>query len=284
MTEYGVLETRVAGASAECGLLRPILFAEHAHAEVQIAVGFRGANVRAVWHNGSGRNVSRSCQGSYTSVVPAGQPHTVHWRSQADLLLVFVHPTFLEHAVEAKFEVPEQYLQQDPLLTEVGSQIRYAFSEGAVTPLFFESAAVVLAARLALLAKGQIALSSAGAMPPLMLRRVQCFMEERLECSLSIAQLASFAQMSPDRFRRSFRLSAGTTPHQYLLARRVEKARTRILEGIPLVDVSTSLGFASQAHLSVAFKRAVGLTPGAYRKHHSTAVHFVQLPPVRERR
>jgi hypothetical protein len=56
----------------------------------------------------------------------------------------------------------------------------------------------------------------------------------------------------------------GIAPHRYLLARRIDAARGRLLDGEPIAQVATGVGFHNQAHLTRHFKRHVGTTPGRY--------------------
>jgi AraC-like DNA-binding protein len=64
---------------------------------------------------------------------------------------------------------------------------------------------------------------------------------------------------------RQFRLMFGTSPHRYLLMRRLEFARDRIHRKRPLAEVACDAGFADQAHFTRVFKSAFGLTPTRYR-------------------
>ena len=64
---------------------------------------------------------------------------------------------------------------------------------------------------------------------------------------------------------RQFRLMFGTSPHRYLLMRRLELARDRIHRKRPLAEVACDAGFADQAHFTRVFKSAFGLTPTRYR-------------------
>jgi AraC family transcriptional regulator len=64
-----------------------------------------------------------------------------------------------------------------------------------------------------------------------------------------------------------FRRSTGTSPHRYVLRRRLEQARSLIATtAMPLAEVASATGFASQSHLSDAFLRRYGRTPGAARR------------------
>src|SRR5438445_546212 len=64
---------------------------------------------------------------------------------------------------------------------------------------------------------------------------------------------------------RQFRIMLGTSPHRYLLMRRLAFARDGIHRGRPLVEVACDAGFADQAHFTRVFKSAFGLTPARYR-------------------
>ena len=86
---------------------------------------------------------------------------------------------------------------------------------------------------------------------------------------MSLEALAGEVHLSPLYVVRAFRAAVGQTPHQYVLARRIEHAR-RLLVGttLPIAEISLASGFSSQSHLSNWFRRIVGVTPAAYRKRH----------------
>jgi hypothetical protein len=63
-----------------------------------------------------------------------------------------------------------------------------------------------------------------------------------------------------------FKLSTGTTPHQFQIAMRVELARALLEEQLPLCEVAARAGFADQSHLNRHFRRRYGFTPGVFRE------------------
>jgi AraC-like DNA-binding protein len=79
------------------------------------------------------------------------------------------------------------------------------------------------------------------------------------------SELESLTGLTRYDLARQFRIVLGTTPHRYLLMRRLELARELIHGGRPLVDVALDTGFADQAHFTRAFRTAFGLTPARYR-------------------
>ena len=83
---------------------------------------------------------------------------------------------------------------------------------------------------------------------------------------LTIETLAKEACLSPFRFARTFKAATGMAPHRYVTDRRLEQAKSWILEGRrPLAEIAYWCGFSSSAYFTKWFKRLVGATPGAYR-------------------
>jgi AraC-like DNA-binding protein len=69
---------------------------------------------------------------------------------------------------------------------------------------------------------------------------------------------------SPAHLVRSFTHTFRIAPHQYVLARRIDAARKRLLDGEPIARVAAEVGFYDQAHFTHQFKRHVGTPPGRY--------------------
>lgn len=99
------------------------------------------------------------------------------------------------------------------------------------------------------------------------LHRVCSFVEAALGGPLTVAQLAEEAHLSQDHLIRTFKEHLGITPHQYIMKRRIERAKELLLStNTPIADLSMAIGFADQSHLSTTFRKAVGVSPARYRK------------------
>jgi AraC-like DNA-binding protein len=79
------------------------------------------------------------------------------------------------------------------------------------------------------------------------------------------SELETITGLTRYELARQFRTTLGTSPHRYLLMRRLALARDLIHAAHPLVDVAGEVGFADQAHFTRVFKSAFGLTPARYR-------------------
>ena len=90
------------------------------------------------------------------------------------------------------------------------------------------------------------------------------FLDEHRFEPLTLAEAGRTLHVSPAHLVRCFTRAFGIAPHRYLLSRRIDAARRRLLEGEPAVDVATNVGFHDQAHLTRHFKRHVGTTPARF--------------------
>jgi AraC-like DNA-binding protein len=101
--------------------------------------------------------------------------------------------------------------------------------------------------------------------PPLDLaERARAILDARLFEPVTMAALATELGTGSTQVAREFREAFGIPPHRYVLGRRLDAARDRILAGQPLADVAAEVGFADQAHLTRRFRRFLGTTPGQF--------------------
>ena len=81
---------------------------------------------------------------------------------------------------------------------------------------------------------------------------------------VTLTAAADVLEASPTQLARAFGAAFGITPHAYVIGRRLDAARRKILDGQPLADVATEVGFYDQAHLTRRFKRFLSVTPGRF--------------------
>jgi AraC-like DNA-binding protein len=95
------------------------------------------------------------------------------------------------------------------------------------------------------------------------------------------------AETGVDRYAlaRGFRACFGTSPHRYLIGRRLDRVKAEIARGISLADAAYAAGFADQSHMTRHFKSRFGLTPGRYATLCAAEVAVpVPARPVNRRR
>jgi AraC family transcriptional regulator len=137
--------------------------------------------------------------------------------------------------------------------------------------IYGESLALALGSRFLMLSTGvlKVKLPRDSALAPGKLARIKELIESRLDGDLSLEILARESGYSRAHFARSFHATTGMTVHRYVLERRVRRAQ-HLLEikggSNSLAALAAMCGFASQSHMSGAFRRAFGVTPAEFRR------------------
>lgn len=130
--------------------------------------------------------------------------------------------------------------------------------------LFADSLASALAARLlALQSRAGASTARHGrALPAWRLRHVLEYIEAHLDQDLTLAELARVAGFSLSHFKPLFKRAVGVPVHRFVLERRVERARVRLLEGdLSLTEIALEAGFAHASHMARCMRRVLGLSP-----------------------
>ncbi|MEU9442371.1 AraC family transcriptional regulator [Streptomyces sp. NPDC048304] len=100
---------------------------------------------------------------------------------------------------------------------------------------------------------------------PVLGRRLRELLDARVVEGVSLQEAARALHAHPAHLVRAFSGAYGIAPHQYLMSRRVGRARRLLLDGLAPGEVASAAGFYDQAHLTRHFKKLVGVTPGRYR-------------------
>jgi AraC-like DNA-binding protein len=111
------------------------------------------------------------------------------------------------------------------------------------------------------------------------LLRAKDLVDTRYRDPLDVRSLARAARLSPAHFSREFRRAFGSTPHQSLLTRRLERA-AELLRNTdhPVADICFDVGLRSLGSFTTSFTRAFGCSPTAYRAAHPPASSRVRIP------
>jgi AraC-like DNA-binding protein len=110
-----------------------------------------------------------------------------------------------------------------------------------------------------------------GGLTPWRQRRVIDFLNENLDGKISLSTLAQECGLSVSHFARAFRLSFGASVHQYLILRRIERAKALLVETSKVLSaIAIESGFSDQAAFSRTFKFIVGAGPRQWRSENTT--------------
>jgi AraC-like DNA-binding protein len=90
------------------------------------------------------------------------------------------------------------------------------------------------------------------------------YIEAHITRNISLGDLEQQTHRDRWQLSRDFRATFGTSPHRYLTARRLDRARSMMLGGGSTASAAISCGFSDQSHFGRLFKKTYGLTPNAW--------------------
>ncbi|MDF2583820.1 MAG: Transcriptional regulator, AraC family [Mycobacterium sp.] len=94
------------------------------------------------------------------------------------------------------------------------------------------------------------------------------YLHSELDSRIDLDALAATVGMTATSFLSAFSAAFGTTPHQYLIEQRMERAKMLLsTTASSVTEISAILGFSSPSHFATTFKQRVGITPTVYRSH-----------------
>lgn len=211
------------------------------------------------------------------SLIPRGVDHWAAWGCRKETAYFALDPGRLAQVAADHFDrdVVDLHVFNrvtlDPVLLQLATLLTHELAQGGpATELWTDSLATLVAIHLLR------HYSALGADPrpdrrhvlaPRALRRVLSLMHDRLAETVSVAELAAEARLSPSAFIRNFKAQTGATPHRHLVNLRVERARDLLLNSdLPLAEVALASGFTDQSHMTHVFRRTGNPPPGRLRR------------------
>lgn len=216
-----------------------------------------------------GRRYSRIQAHGDADVIPAGLPGT--WTDDADcrILRIAISDTFVR-SIGEQVGMPVAGLaprlqwrdvRVQHLASALGAELE---AEDTSDALYAESLCTALVVRL-LNSSRNVAAGAADSvrtLAPRVAERVIDYIEAHLHQRLTLAELAAQTGLSVPHFKVLFRATLGVPVHRYVVQRRVERAKTLLLEGRrSAAQIALDVGFAHQSHMTQWMHRLLGVTP-----------------------
>ena len=233
-----------------------------------------------------GASVQGSCRrGGYThrgtvvhgdiEIIPAATPSIWEVSDKDTYLAMSVPPELLDMVAEeleiepGRVEIRNRFSLRDPQLESIGWALKAEMESGYPSGrLYLDSLAVSVATRL-VRCHSSVSVETTsvpGRMSGRRLREVLTFIEDNLNQELPLSEIAAAAGLSVSHFKSLFRESVGMPAHQYLIRRRVERAKSLLAEGkMSISQIAFETGFAHQSHLARHLRRVLGVSPKALR-------------------
>ncbi len=163
----------------------------------------------------------------------------------------------------SRAEIAPRYHFQDAKIEHIAwalaAESHADFAHGS---LYRESLGMALAVHL--LGHFRALPSTKRALTEPQLRRVKEHIEAHLDQELSLERLAGVAGASVSHFKMLFKRATGVPVHEYVVRRRVERAKTLLLRGeLPASQIALEAGFSHQSHMARCMRRVLGVTPRA---------------------
>lgn len=210
-------------------------------------------------------------------VFPAGVPFSCRFKGDSEFMLMSLDPDLIARAARAVTESEAVELRlnwgfRDAFIRETFSSLgAVCGTRQTMDRIYGESLANSLAMHLARNCKkmnGHFGVSSRG-LSRTQLARVMDFIHNTPYAGISLQSMADAAGLSPFHFSRMFKAATGSTPHQYVLRRRIDVGAEMLLSrDESIAAIALELGFADQSHFTMHFKRAHGVGPAGYRRQH----------------
>jgi len=214
---------------------------------------------------GRGARVLTICSGAFVlghAGLLDGRRATTHWRYVAELRARFPR---------AAVEDDRLYVEDGPLITSAGSAAGIDAGLHLIRRDFGARVANTVARRLVMPphregGQAQYVQAPVAPRPGRALAPVLDWARARLHAPIPIDALAERAAMSPRTFLRRFEAAVGTSPLAWLQRERMARARELLETGaMPVAQVAGACGYGSPETVRAAFRRNVGVPPGAYR-------------------
>lgn len=198
-------------------------------------------------------------------------------------LLMILPPAMLEAVAEQggfgrrSVELRNRFMVRDRQLESIGWAMKSELEMGSPSgQVYLDGLAVSAAARL-VAGHSSLAVSEVrrGGLDGRRLKRTLEYIEAHLAGELSLMRLAAVAEMSVSHFRAGFRESVGAAVHQYIIERRIERAKSLLMrDGSTIAEIALAAGFTHQSHLARHMQRATGFSPFEMRRIFAERVSF----------
>ncbi|CAA9426129.1 MAG: Transcriptional regulator, AraC family [uncultured Rubrobacteraceae bacterium] len=236
---------------------------------------YLGQTVNSVRWSGDGIHEGPTKKGDVT-VKTSGQPVGWHFDKDVDLLVMRFAPAFLSRVAEENdlnpdaVELRPSLDQRDDAVEHIGLAMLAEMESGGVGGRVYGDALATALSTHLLRNHGtssQTVSDQKGGLPRNALRRVTDFVNDNLSMDLGLSEMAGVANLSRYHFSRQFKRSTGLSPHQYVIGRRVERARELLSStDLSVGDVASVVGFTHQSHLAYHTRRRFGVPPSTLRR------------------
>lgn len=206
------------------------------------------------------RGANRSSLPGETVVLHPDEVHDGHAGSSAGFRykMLYITPALVQEVLHGK---PLPFLEggvtRDPRLSLALESLLYAM-EDKLDSMEEDDALYGLVAALQKVCKGKKSRPSNSYAAA---KRAREYMDDCIDQDITLDDLAECAKRDRWSLSKDFRVFFGTSPHRYLIMRRLDRVKNSVFSGQTLAEASVEAGFFDQSHMIRHFKKAFGILP-----------------------
>jgi AraC family transcriptional regulator len=228
------------------------------------------------WRDGRQTQNGRTLAGTIT-LIPAGHEATWDVHGPIEVSHLYLSDLRLRQAAglatgRTPFELRDRVAAADPILSRLLEIIALeAQAPNACGQLLVEQAIDLVSLQLlrghSASADHVVASSVRGGLAAWQVRRVTDYLRTHLAEPVGLDELAALVGLSRFHFCTAFHKAVGMPPHRWLTGLRMSEAKRLLADNrLTVLQVAIAVGFQTQSAFAVAFRKAEGLSPSAYRR------------------
>jgi AraC family transcriptional regulator len=226
-----------------------------------------------VWRWSGDRKLHKHFNKGDITIFPANTKNKHSWDRESEFFLLCLEPKFMtqiayESTGMESIEMLPCFATPDPLIYQFCLVLISELKSGELCcRLYVEHLISALSIHLIrqYAVKNQ-SLRDPNGLPKRKLQRAISYINEHLAEDLSLKDVSSVVGMSPFYFTNLFKQSMGMTAYQYVIYRRIERAKQLLrTQELSIAEVSEQVGFSSQSHFSNIFRKHTNKTPKMYQ-------------------
>jgi AraC family transcriptional regulator len=211
-------------------------------------------------------------------ITGPGEPSRTIFAKAFDCVRIYLSQSFLAECFteihgrspSSPIELFDPHFMADPVVHQLSGLLAQVDDDGGLAaPTFVDGVGIALASRLFALSamRGRaLASNKSKPLPKWRLKRAIDYIEANLTRPIYLVELSNAVGLTRMHFAAQFRAATGCSPYNYILRRKVAHSQRLLLDPqVPTADVAALMGFSSQAHFTVVFKRIVGEPPVRWR-------------------
>ncbi len=224
-----------------------------------------------------GRRFSGTAVHGDIDIIPARTPARWEMQDENDTALLLSLPqTFLQTVANEsglapeRLEIRNRFQVRDTELETLSWAMKREMELGCPSGRFYlDGLALAMASRLVAQhsSVAKVRVTRNEGLSGRRLKQVLSLIEDQLADDLSLEQIAAVAEVSASHLKTLFRKSVGMPVHQYVIQRRVERAKTLLLrDDLSMADIALASGFAHHSHMARHMRRVLGMPPRAVKR------------------